>query len=144
MLNHNYEIIEPQHWTDLVSPRSKLSMHFFGLNEASQSASVPKSRAILPADIVLEPCWQGGRGDCYGNDGGRWRLLDGKVEYLCSNGIWVELKDAGGIGRNQLRVAGTKRRILGWVKRGSHDVIVDYEKIPSVRKVSRSNAHRGG
>ena len=130
MLNHNYEIIKPKHWTNLVSPRSKISMHFFYFNKISQSTSGAKSSVILPADFVLEPGRQGGRGEDNGNDGWSWGLPDYKAGYLCSKGIWNELKDAGGMSRNQLRVErGGQRWILGWVEKGSHDVIIDSEEV---------------
>ena len=119
MLNHKYEIIEPKHWTDVVSPRSKLSMHFLGLKNAWQSAGVPESGVIHPADLVLEPCRQ---------DRWRWRIPDGTVEYLCSKAIWVELKNAGGIGWKQLRMhTEAQRRIWDRSKRDLYDRIVDPE-----------------
>ena len=114
MLNHNNEIINPKHWTNLVSPRSKLSMHF-----CCVITSLPIDRVILPADFVLDVYRQVGEGDDDGNDGGFWKIPgDGKVGYLSSKGIWIELKDAGGMGRNQLRMdMGGQRRLMVGVRK---------------------------
>ena len=134
MLNHDYEIIEPKHWTDVVSPRSKLRMHFFGFTRASQSAGVPKSGAILPADCAFELCRQ---------YRWHWRTPDGTVAFLGSDGTWIELKDAGRMGRNQLRMPWVApRRIFGWMERDLHDRIVDSEGVHLGGKWSVSNAHR--
>ena len=95
-----------------------------------QSASITNSRKIRITDFALELFGKAPEESPMGYMGRISRMRDGRVEYVFSKGVWIELRDIGGWDRDLLRVImGERRSIFCSLEGGSHGVGVKAEHL---------------
>lgn len=113
VLTHDQQIIDPQYWTDLVSPRSKLRMSVFINGKitddkfCSRLASMTNSRDFY---YVSELFWQRRTGHV----GKSWRMGDGSSNWVWSKGGWNMSRSFDEWDQDLLRVKIGRKEVDIW------------------------------
>ncbi len=100
MFTDHERIIDPQCWTDLVSPRSKLRMGVYTCKEIMDDKICPQPAGIINSpefgfeNLMLE--LQALRGEYKEDMEESWRMEDGREDYLWSRDYLIEARFFGG------------------------------------------------